>query len=317
MKLAAVFGAVVLVVGVAVPARADSAEPTNYRSRVTGMDPQVEGLRVEVAGGDSFLIVTADPGTTVAVPGYEGEPYVEIDPDGTVRVNRNSPAYWLNDDRFGRAPVPDTAGAGMTPSWDVVGGNGSYGWHDHRIHWMSPQPPPAVDVGQESTILQWEVPMTVAAQPVTVTGVLEWLPSIPSWPWVLGLLAIAAIVIAVAVSPVGLAVGAAAAVSVGAAQALSSPLGWWSEVPAWLPPVLALVLVGVAVTRRPSLTGTLVAVAAVLVGVWVIQRLPSLWLPVLPTPLPEPIERSLVVVAGATSAAAVAALFRSYLSPVP
>ena len=92
--------------GAPLPAAADSARPTNYRSEVTSIEPPNGGVSADVVGGDAFLRIEAAPGVTVEVPGYEGEPYVRIGADGTVEVNRNSPSYWVNEDRFGARAVP-------------------------------------------------------------------------------------------------------------------------------------------------------------------------------------------------------------------
>ena len=45
------------------------------------------------------------------------EPYARIAPDGTVLVNHNSPAFYLNTDRYGAVTVPKTANAKATPDW--------------------------------------------------------------------------------------------------------------------------------------------------------------------------------------------------------
>ena len=38
--------------------------------------------------------------------GYDDKPYARVLADRTVQVNTNSPAYYLNDDRFGNATAP-------------------------------------------------------------------------------------------------------------------------------------------------------------------------------------------------------------------
>ena len=40
--------------------------------------------------------------------------------------------------------MPADADEKATPRWEVVGSNGRYEWHDHRIHWMSKDTPPQV-----------------------------------------------------------------------------------------------------------------------------------------------------------------------------
>ena len=113
------------------------------RSTVEAIEPPAEGVTAEIVGGDSFLRVRAEPGRTVVVRGYEGEPYLRFRPDGTVEVNRNSPAAYVNESRYGTDP-PASADATAAPAWQEVAADGSYAWHDHRTHWMAtnrPDPP--------------------------------------------------------------------------------------------------------------------------------------------------------------------------------
>jgi hypothetical protein len=83
-------------------------------------------------------------GKTIVVQGYQREPYARLLADGTVEVNHNSPAFYLNDDRFAPEKVPATAKPSATPNWQVVDRTGTFQWHDHRIHWMSSVPPKQV-----------------------------------------------------------------------------------------------------------------------------------------------------------------------------
>lgn len=292
----AALGVFVGVLVLALPAGADPANPTNYESEVTDIQPPEAGLDARVVGGDTFLSIEVEPGVEAEVPGYEGEPYIRIGEDGEVEANRNSPSFWVNEDRYGRTPVPSGASVEAPPDWETVGGGGSYGWHDHRIHWMSPDPPPVVERSSRSLVQEWTVPLTVDGRQVEVNGVLEWIPAVSPVPWAALSLAAGALVAWLGSVRVALAVGASLATLVGLAQALASPLGLAQEALAWAPPVVALVLlllpVGSATTRR-----MLAAVAAVVLVVWVGVRLSSLWMPTLPSPLPEVLERSILAVA--------------------
>lgn len=302
----------VVALGAPLPAAADPARPTNYRSEVTAVDPASAGISVEVTGGDAFLRLIVEQGVTVGVPGYEGEPYLRILADGTVEVNLNSPTHWVNEDRFGASPVPPTASADADPVWKTIRTDGTYGWHDHRIHWMSPEPPPAVDRTTRSEILEWVVPLLVDERPVQVRGALEWLPATNPLPWVA--FGVAAVVIAwVSHLPVLLA-GVVSAVGVGFAQVIASPLGFGGEFLAWVPPLAAALMLGAAVFSGRRLY---VGVAAVLLLAWVVPRLAALWMPSLPTALPDWLERGATALAAGAGLGGVVAAYRETRRPIP
>ena len=95
----------------------------------------------EIRGGDSFLEVTVDEGHTVIVEGYQGEPYLRFQPDGTVERNRLSTATYLNDDRKGKVdhPAPTVTGGRTptpTPEWEQIA---------DRRHLRLARPPRALD----------------------------------------------------------------------------------------------------------------------------------------------------------------------------
>jgi hypothetical protein len=147
----------------------------NYRSVIDRVSPSVSGLRLEVLNLDDRLELQNTTGKTVVVKGYQGEPYARILGDGTVQVNHNSPAFYLNDDRFAAVKVPVTAKPGATPDWQLVDRAGRFQWHDHRIHWMSKVAPKQVtDKSKRTRVFDWTVPVEVGARKGSVRGTLFW-----------------------------------------------------------------------------------------------------------------------------------------------
>ena len=201
--------AAALVVGVASPAFAHGggggADASNYRSTVTGVtaaggaDPVSVDVVWRVRANDAVLQADNRTSAELRVPGYEGEPYLRIGPDG-VFVNRNSPATYQNQDRYAQTPIPDHADPDAAPDWDKVSDGSSYYWHDHRIHWMAPVPPPQVraNPGAPTVVSEWEVPFTWEGRDLTVQGTLEWVPPPRWWPWVIAATVIATVPVAVA-----------------------------------------------------------------------------------------------------------------------
>ena len=169
-------------VAAAAPAYAHQGDP-NFRSTVTAISPPAAGVEAEVANLDDRLVLTSNGGHTVEIEGYEGEPYARILPDGTVQLNTLSPAYYLNEDRFAEADVPETADAEAPPRWETVSSSGRLEFHDHRIHWMAQGTPPQVtDEGERTKVFDWTVPIAVDGEPASVEGELFWVPDDSGFP---------------------------------------------------------------------------------------------------------------------------------------
>jgi hypothetical protein len=147
----------------------------DYISEVRSVDPKT-GLTVTVLERDDRLLLRNGGDETVVVLGYDGEPYVRLAPDGTVSVNRNSPARYLNEDRFADVDLPENADGDAGPDWEVVNRDGQYEWHDHRIHWMSDAalPPAVTDTARETKVFDWTVPLRAGGRDGAVAGTLTW-----------------------------------------------------------------------------------------------------------------------------------------------
>lgn len=164
------------------------SDATNYRSTITDT-PDLPGVSWRVYGGDELLEVTNTSDTELLVYGYqqsdEGlEPYLRVGPEG-VFENRNAAATYQNADRYAEVTIPDDADIGGSPDWQRVADGPSFAWHDHRMHWMSPQLHPAVTDQSVRTVLyeEWTVPLLLGAADHAVTGRLEWIPGPSPLPW--------------------------------------------------------------------------------------------------------------------------------------
>ena len=96
--------------------------------------------------------------------------------DGTVSVNRNSPAFYLNEERFGGAEAPEEVrnDPQAEPDWERIDASGRFEWHDHRAHWMGSERPDQVqDPDQRTVVFDWSVPTSRGP----ITGTLFWTPS--------------------------------------------------------------------------------------------------------------------------------------------
>ena len=193
MKVAVALASVVAFAA-ASAAEAHDPAPTpdgasTYLSQVTKIEPRVAGLAARVLDRDDRLELTNTTGKEVVVLGYDGERYLEFRRSG-VYENANSPAKYLNQDRYARTITPRNAKPGAPPAWAVVATSNTYSWHDHRIHWMSPIPPPAAqrEPDERHRVFDWRVPLKVGSQRVTIAGTLDYVPPPEEsrlWLWLL------------------------------------------------------------------------------------------------------------------------------------
>lgn len=331
------------------PVAADAAGPTDYRSVITEVDVDgvttavssptdgatshavqiVPGALISVEGHDSFLWLRVELRMTAAVPGYEGEAYLRIDADGSVWRNQRSFSTYYNQDRYGDAARPAIVDHSAEPLWEQVDDDGSWAWHDHRIHLMDTQPPIGASPGDP--VVTAVVPMTIDDQQVRVRVVATLLDGAALWPTVLAALIAGGVAAGVVVGgrrrwgndrhPPGgvddaalrtgvVVAGGAAVVSLvaGVGWCLYSPTDTGPLLTWWALPTTAVLAVVVAVWARPrslflAASATLIAGAEVLI--WVLGRTDVVSAALIPTVLPHTVDRVLTALAAVWAVVAV------------
>jgi hypothetical protein len=154
----------------------------NFLSQVDSVTPESADVTVEVLNRDDRLMLRNNGSGTVLIEGYTDDPYARIEPDGTVLVNTNSEAYYINEERDGKVDVPEGVGDGE-PKWEEVSKTGRFEWHDHRMHWMAEADPEQVkDKDVRTKVFDWEVPIEVDGQAGAIAGTLFWTPVASSGP---------------------------------------------------------------------------------------------------------------------------------------
>ena len=148
-----------------------------YRSTIRAVKPPLPGVELKVLFGDDQMWMDNRSGKTIVIKGYGGEPYLRFGPDG-IAVNVNSPAGYLNQDRYGKSTVPKTASVDARPKWEKLAGGDVWAWHDHRIHYMSPIAPKQIrDAPREPHhVFNWRVRATENGKPFLITGSLDYRP---------------------------------------------------------------------------------------------------------------------------------------------
>jgi hypothetical protein len=292
---------IVAMLGPAGVAHADPAEPTDYATEIVAIEPATPTIDVGVIGGDSFIELTAEPGTEAVVLGYWGEPYLRFNSDGTVEENQRSPTVAENESRYGGSSATNPADAGAESQWAEVASDGSYAWHDHRAHWMSLDPPPG-ERGDE--VLTGVIPLEVNGSAVEVSVAVTWEPVPSRVPAVAGavIAGFAVLIILSGRERVAwlLIVGGAVAAGIGWWQVVSVPAETGPSSISWLLPAVAAAAAVVAVTLGHSLAShALVAVAGIQLILWAFLRREGLVRALLPTDAPFWLDR------GVTAASAV------------
>ena len=205
--------------------------------------------------------------------------------------------------------MPEGVVAGVDPVWVQVGSGGSYAWHDHRVHWMSRDVPPAITGSRRQPVFPWEIRLEVDDVATVVHGDLEWVPPArsPAAPAaaVLALLGVVGTRRSRS-APLWWGIGASVvAIVVVVGQYLGSPVSARAA-PTWLLfPALALAAFMAAATQR-GFVGLgprhLMVVGGLLLAAWAVSTVEVAWMPILPSLLPGWAERAAV---GAVLAAGV------------
>jgi hypothetical protein len=169
------FGAAVVALLLSAPVALAHQGNPHYRSLVTSVTPAVKGVDVSVLNFDDRLLMHNTSGQDVTILDYQNKPYAQLLKDGTVQVNTNSEAYYLNEDRLGETSVPK--GLGSEPKWKQLSRSSRFEWHDHRAHWMGKSDPPNLkDKSVKTKIDNGTVPILLAGDKGTIAGTLTWVP---------------------------------------------------------------------------------------------------------------------------------------------
>jgi len=190
---AALAGVLLVPAGPAAAHGGDAPDATAYRTEITGISPAEPGLTVRTVEAGARLELINKTGRTVEVLGYQGEPYLEVRPDGTYE-NINSPATYTNQTLAGDTPVPVGADPTAPPQWRRVSDDATVRWHDQRTQWLSTGLPPQAqaDPTRSHKLRDWVVPLREGIRTFEARGTLTWEPPPTAWLWWLGALALGA-----------------------------------------------------------------------------------------------------------------------------
>ena len=158
---------------------------SDYRIEITGYEGDPSGITVRAVELGNRMELTRTTAKEVQILGYDKEPYLRLDSTG-VFENINSPAHYLNLDRFARTPIPPTVTSKAQPNWVKLSDGSSIRWHDHRTHWMDTVPRQDVrdNPGVERVIFPANrVDLVVDGRSVVAIVKVTWLPPPPRLTW--------------------------------------------------------------------------------------------------------------------------------------
>ena len=175
----------------------DGGASSDYEVVVTGYSGDATGVVVRSVDLGSRIELVRTTAKEVIVTGYSAEPYLRLDSKG-VWENFNSPAHYLNLDRFASKTPPESASADATPDWHLMSSGTSVRWHDHRTHWMSSTPREDV-VAQpdvERVIFPAnKVDLSIDGREASAIVKVTWLPPPNKTGWLMAVSVLAALLI--------------------------------------------------------------------------------------------------------------------------
>ena len=139
-------------------------------------------MSASVLGHDNLVQLVNRSGRTLIVYGYDGDQYARLLGDGTVQLNLRSPAFYLNEYRFGDQHVPSYADAKAPPRWRTMDHSGELAWHDHRIHAAKGGDPPS-GTEPNTLIKSYRIPLRIGARSAAVAGDLYWIGGRQGTSW--------------------------------------------------------------------------------------------------------------------------------------
>lgn len=228
------------------------APATNLRTRITSVDPAVDGVEWRMVDAGARIEVRNETDTDLVVLGETGEPFLRVGPDGVHENTRSVTAFRLANPDPG-VPVPQEVLEGGEPEWEEVSSARAYAWHDDRAHWADPEPGGSDEV---DLIPEWSIDATWGDAPMVVTGDVTWVPPPPVWPSLLVTVVVTALVGGLAaLRRYGIAVTVAGALAV-CASVLVELGSWWgsagsafTKVEGFMLPALAWLLLVAAIVR--------------------------------------------------------------------
>lgn len=160
----------------------------DYRATIAPLGSGMAGVEASVQDGDRRIRLAVDPGRTVVVLGYGGEPFLRFAGAGVAVNNRSQTAVTT---RLVSGSETLKLDPEARPSWRQLSSGHAFAWHDHRLA-------PPLPAGKKST--RWLIPVLVDGRRQQIWGEFRRFGRPPLWPWLLAGAAILGAAAAVALA---------------------------------------------------------------------------------------------------------------------
>jgi hypothetical protein len=109
---------------------------------------------------------------TFEIRGLQGEPFIQMTPDG-VSVNKDSPSLYLTRDPSKKPAASPTVS--QTPTWEKVADQPLYHYYETRAEWPhTGQPEEARRMGRTATVYRFSIPAVFDGRPAAIQGHVTW-----------------------------------------------------------------------------------------------------------------------------------------------
>jgi hypothetical protein len=137
--------------------------------------PAGDGLEIRMFDGLVPGMLARNTGSKVlAIPGRQGEPFLEIGPKG-VFGNERSPDFYISGGLTVRT-VPSDADPTAPPSWVRLSGEPVWSWLEYRARLPASAQHRSTLGTSRHTVLSWRTPVTLGDRTMEVEGHVEWIP---------------------------------------------------------------------------------------------------------------------------------------------
>jgi hypothetical protein len=160
----------------ALPAEAHTTGP-QLISHVDGIAPPASGVDYSIlsTGSAPYVTVSLQGSHSFEIRGLQGEPFIQITPDG-VAVNKDSPSLYLTRDPSKKPAT--SASVSQTPTWQKVADQPLYHYYETRAEWPhTGQPDEARRLGRAATVYRFSIPAVFDGRPAAIQGHVTWVPA--------------------------------------------------------------------------------------------------------------------------------------------